>query len=78
MDILLFGLNLKLTKKFPPIFHNSRGCDIKGVISQLIMQEINQFLVKLNAIPNGLEKYMAFTINNTLVFVGNTQFMNLV
>ena len=64
MDILLFGVNLKLTKKFPAIFHNSRGYD-----SHLIMQEINQFLVKLNAIPNGLEKYMAFTINNTLVLL---------
>ena len=32
--------------------------------------------VKVNVIPNGLEKYMPFTINNNLVFIGSMQFMN--
>ena len=32
------------------------------------MQEIGKFDVKVNIIPNGLEKYMAFTINNSLAF----------
>ena len=60
-----------MTKKVPVIFHNLRGYD-----SHLIMQEINKFDVKLNVIPNGLEKYMAFTINNNLVFIDSMQFMN--
>ena len=40
------------------------------------MQEINKFDVKISVIPNGLEKYMAFTINNNLAFIGSIQFMN--
>ena len=53
------NINLKLTKEVPVIFHNVRGYD-----SHLIMQEIGKFGVKINVIPNGLEKYMAFTINS--------------
>ena len=41
------------------------------------MQEINKFDVKLIFIPNGLEKYMAFTINKNLVFISSMQFMNI-
>ena len=40
------------------------------------MQEIGKFDVKVTDIPNGLEKYMAFTINNNLVFINSMQFMN--
>ena len=65
------NINLKLTKKVPVIFHNLRGYD-----SHLIMQEIGKFDVKVNVIPNGLEKYMVFTINSKLVFIDGMQFMN--
>ena len=50
---------LKLTKRVPAIFHNLRGYD-----SYLIIQEICKFDLKVNVKPNGLEKHMAFTINN--------------
>ena len=40
------------------------------------MQEISKFDIKINVIPNGLEKYMAFIINNNLVFIDSMQFMN--
>ena len=40
------------------------------------MQEIGKFNVKVNVIPNGLEKYMAFTINKNLIFIDSMQFMN--
>ena len=40
------------------------------------MQEIGKSYIKVNFIPNGSEKYMAFTINNNSVFIGNMQFMN--
>ena len=40
------------------------------------MQEIGQFNAKVNVIPNGLEKCIAFTINNNLVFIDSIQFMN--
>ena len=60
-----------MTKKIPVIFHNLRGCD-----SHLIIKEISKFDVKVNVIPNGLEKYMAFTINTNLTFIDSMQFMN--
>ena len=40
------------------------------------MQEIDKFDVKVSVIPNGLEKYMAFTINKNFVFIDSMQFMN--
>ena len=60
-----------MTEKIPVIFHNLRGFD-----SHLIMHEIDKFDVKVNVIPNVLEKYMALTINKNLVFVDSIQFMN--
>ena len=65
------NINLKLTKRVPVIFHNLKGYD-----SHLIMQKIGKFDIKVSVIPNGLEKYMAFTINKYLVFIDSTQFMN--
>ena len=67
-DILL---NFKLSKKAPVIFHNLRGYG-----SHLIIKEISNFDVKVSVIPNGLEKYMAFTINRSLVFIDSMRFMN--
>ena len=52
------NINLKLTKKIPVIFHNLRGYG-----SHLIIKEIGKFDVKVSVIPNGFEKYMAFTID---------------
>ena len=40
------------------------------------MQEISKFDLKISVIPNGLEKYMVFTINNNLVFIDSMQFIN--
>ena len=60
-----------MTKKVPVIFH-----DLKDYDSHLIIQVIGKFDVKVNAIPNGLEKSMAFAINSNLVFIDSMQFMN--
>ena len=65
------NINLQLTKKVPVIFHNLRGYD-----SHLIFNELDKFDVKINVIPNGLEKYMAFFLNKNLVFIDSMQFMN--
>ena len=40
------------------------------------MHELGNFDEKVNVMLNGLEKYMAFTINNNLVFIVSMQFMN--
>ena len=65
------NINFQLTKKIPVIFHNLKGYD-----SHLIFSELNKFDVKIDVIPNGLEKYMAFFLNKNLVFIDSMQFMN--
>ena len=66
-----FNANCKWSKKIPLIFHNLRGHE-----SHLIIKEISIFDVKVSVIPNGLEKYMAFTIKKNIVFIDSVQFMN--
>ena len=62
------NVNFKMTEKVPLIFHGLKGYD-----SHLIFKELSKFIVKISDIPNGLEKYMAFTINKniTLLIVCN-------
>ena len=45
-------------------------------MTHLIVNELDKFDVKIKAIPNGLEKYMALFLNKNLVFVDSMQFMN--
>ena len=52
------NINLKLNHKIPVIFHNLKNYD-----SHLIMQELGKLNLQINVIPNGLEKYMSFTVN---------------
>ena len=65
------NVNLQLTKKVPVIFNNLEGYD-----SHLIFIELKKFDVKIDVIPNGLEKYMAFILNKNLVFIDSMQIMN--
>ena len=60
------NINLQLTKRLR----------LKGYDSHLIFCELNKFDVKINVIPNGLEKYMAFFLNKNLVFIDSMQFIN--
>ena len=50
---------------------------LKGYDGHLIFSKLNKFDVKINVIPNGLEKYMAFFLGKNLVFIDSMQFMNL-
>ena len=63
--------NLKLNKGVPVIFHNLIGYD-----GHLMMQEISNFDVELSVKSNGLKKYMAFTINYSLISIESIQLMN--
>ena len=65
------NINLEMSKKNPAIFHKLRGYEI-----HLIIKQVSKCDVKVGLIPNGLEKYMAFTINKNLVFFDSMQFMN--
>ena len=65
------NISFSLTKKVHVMFHNLRGYDD----SHLVMREIGKFDLKVNVMPNRLEKCMAFTISNDLVFIDSMQFM---
>ena len=65
------NINLKISKKVSVISHNLKGYD-----SHLIFKELSKFNCKINVIPNGLEKYMSFTLNKNLVFIDSMLFMN--
>ena len=65
------NINLKLNHKTLVAFQNLKNYD-----SHLIMQELGKFILKINVIPNGLEKYMSFTISNTLSFIDDLQFLS--
>ena len=58
-------------KKISAVFHNLKNYD-----SHFIRQELGKFNLKINAIPNGLEKYMSFSINNKLSFIDTFEFLS--
>ena len=62
-------INLKKTHKIPVAFHNLKNYD-----SHLIMQELGKFDFLINVISNGLEKYMSFNADNTLMFIDSSMF----
>ena len=68
---IVININVKINHKIPIVFHNLKNYD-----SHLIMQELCKFNLKINVIPNGLEKYMAFGINNELSFIDGFQFLS--
>ena len=71
--------------KIPIIFHNLHGYD-----NHFITQQIGEIAIKhgytnkkgekqdlsINAIPNNMEKYMAFMLGNHLTFIDSFQFMS--
>ena len=63
------NINLKISKKFVVIFYNLRGYD-----SHLIFKELSKFNCRVSVIPNGLEKYMKFTLGNDIVFIDSMLF----
>ena len=55
------NINIKFNHKIFIVFHNLKNYD-----RHLIMQKLDEFDFKMNVIPNGLEKYITFDINNQL------------
>ena len=58
------NIKVKLNHKIPIVFHNLKNYDF-----HFIMQELGKFNFKRNIIPNGLETYMSFHINDNLSFI---------
>ena len=65
------NINVKLNLEIPVVFHNLKYYD-----SYLIMQGLGKFNLQANVIPNRLEKYMSFRINNKLSFIDSFQFLS--
>ena len=65
------NINLKISKKVPVIFHNLKGYD-----SHLIFKELSKFYCKISVIPNELEKYMSFSLNNNIAFIDSMLIMD--
>ena len=65
------NINVKLNHKNSVVFHNLKNYDL-----HLIMQELGKFSLKISVIPNGLEKYMSFSINSKLSFIDSFQFLS--
>ena len=63
--------NLKLNQKISFAFRNLNKYDF-----HFIMRELGKFNLKINFIPNGLEKHMNFTINNKFSFIDSFQFLS--
>ena len=68
-----FNIKIKLTRKIPVVFHKLKNYD-----SHLIIQDLDKFNFKINVIPNGLEKYMSFNINNKVAVIDSFQFLSFV
>ena len=66
--------NEHVTVKFRGAAHGS--CNIPAIFLNLRGYELDKFDLKISVIPNGLEKYMAFFLNKSLVFIDSMQFMN--
>ena len=63
--------SVELNHKIPVVFHNLNDYD-----SHLTKQELGKFNLNINVIPNGLDKYMSFSINGKLSFIDNFQFLS--
>ena len=59
------NINLRLNHKTPIVFHNLKKYDSH------VIQKLGKFNVKITVIPNRLERYMSFTIDNKLRFISS-------
>ena len=53
------------------VFHNQKNYD-----SHITLHKLDIFDFKISVIPNELEKYMSFNINNKLIFIETFQFLS--
>ena len=70
------NINLKLNRKNSVVFHNLKNHDSHLIMRIELGNELGKFNLKINVIPNGLEIYMSFIINNKLNFADSFQFLS--
>ena len=66
------NINVRLNQKIPVVFHSLKNYDF-----HLILQKLGKFDLGINVIPNGLEKYMSFSINDKFSFIDSLTQMNM-
>ena len=62
--------NVSLNYKIPIFLHSVINCD-----EHVIMWELEKFKSKINVIPNRLEKYIGFSLDNKIVFIDSFHFL---
>ena len=62
--------NISINYKIPIVFHKLKKYD-----ADFIKQELRKFDFKTNFVPNGLEKCMKFSLDNTFFFIDSFQFL---
>ena len=65
------NINIKLNHKIPVVFHKPKNYDL-----HLIMKDLGKFNLKIFVIPNELEKYISFSINNNISFIDSFQILS--
>ena len=63
------NINVSVNYIISIVFYNLKNHD-----THLIMRELGNFDFEINFIPDGLEKYTSFSIDNELVFIDSFQF----
>ena len=65
------NIHIKLNEKISVVFHKQ-----KNYYLHLIVLVLGKIDFKINVIPNELEKYMSFSINNKLCFINIFKFLS--
>ena len=64
------NISVSLNDEIPIVFH-----DLKKY-AYLVMQELGKFDFKINVIQNGIDEYVRFCLDNSLVFIDSFQFLS--
>ena len=78
------NLNLKVANRIPVVFHNLRGYDGHSIMQQIgrvckeryWVDKKGRHEMNVDVIPNSMERYIAFTMGQRLVFIDSFQFMS--
>ena len=65
------------TEKYWGSAHRAYNINVKlNHKSPVVFYKLGKFNLQTNVIPNGLQKYMSFTISNKLMFISSFQFIS--
>ena len=65
------NINVKLDHNIPIVLHNRKKLRLPSII-----EELGKFNLKVNVIPNGLEKYLSLSISDKLALIDSVRFLS--